>query len=84
MVTSISADTIGLIWNDNSFREDFFEIERSENGGFYSVVGSTGRGATRFTDVELPEETMFSYRVRAVRDGVNSGHTNVVTATTAW
>lgn len=55
-----------LSWTDNSSDEIAFLVERSVNGGAFSVIGATGPGITSYSDKGLLPSNFYSYRVRAV------------------
>ena len=47
-------------------RGDDYVIERSRSkNGTFSVIGTTGPGATVFNDTNLPSNTIYYYRIRA-------------------
>ena len=83
VATPLSKSWIGLTWNDNSSNETGFKIERKASaGGSYSVVKTVGKNITHVTDVSLPANTGFSYRVTALSNAGSSAASNASTATT--
>ena len=63
---------IDLTWVDNSFPSHPFRIERSPDGvSNWVVVGTTGPGATTFTDTGLTENTQYCYRVHGFNGSGN-------------
>ncbi len=80
----VSKNSINLKWKDNSNNEDGFEIYRasSENGA-YALVYTTPASTSSYTDQALIPNTIYWYKVRAVRtDGKNSNYSNLVSAST--
>jgi hypothetical protein len=83
--TSISSDTIGLAWNDNSDNETGMQIEISANGSAGPWVNAANLSAntTAYSITSLTPLTSYSFRVRAFNLNGNSGYTNILTVTTA-
>ncbi|UII35012.1 GEVED domain-containing protein [Fulvivirga ulvae] len=77
-----SATSISLEWTDNASTETSFEIERSVNGGSYSVVNTTGANVNSYEDTGLAASTSYSYRVRAKNGAGYSAYSNTSSATT--
>lgn len=79
---------ISLWWTDNSTIENAFEIERCAGVGCTDFVLIAVRDSSIwgpwFNDVQLDENTSYSYRVRAVGDYGASGYSNVASATTSY
>jgi hypothetical protein len=66
VASPVSATSIHLTWTDNNDYESSYVIERSRSkNGTFSVIGTTGAGATVFNDTNLPSNTIYYYRVRA-------------------
>ncbi len=80
--TTLSLSQVALSWTDNSNDEIYFQIERSEGGGAYAVIGQADANATSYEDFNLKAETSYSYRISAVNAAGNSNHTSVAQATT--
>lgn len=80
--TVISASQVDLAWTDVSQTETGFRIERSTNGGAFGSVGTTGAGATSFSDNTTQADQVYAYRVIAFNGGGDSPPSNVATATT--
>ncbi|MCD8483272.1 MAG: fibronectin type III domain-containing protein [Verrucomicrobia bacterium] len=69
VVSSVSA----LIrWQDNSFNETGFVIERATEGGEFVEVGRVPSGRLTFTDSPILPETQYTYRVAAYNIHGNS------------
>ncbi|MDB5318735.1 MAG: hypothetical protein JWN40_366 [Phycisphaerales bacterium] len=61
-----SPASIHLSWTDNNAYESSYIIERSRSkNGTFSVIGTTGAGASSFDDAHLASNTLYYYRVRA-------------------
>ncbi len=86
-VTFAGTDRIGLEWVDNTSDETGFIIERTtrtENNVAiaFEAVGNVGANVTTFTNLNLANNVIYYYRVRAIRNTVSSLPSNVVNATT--
>ena len=77
---SHSADLL-IEWDDNSDNENGFEIERSNNGGPFSLLATVDTDVVSFTDTGLTIDTPYSYRVRAFNAFGQSGYSNVLDVT---
>ncbi len=67
IVITIESGFASLEWTDNSDNETSFSIEKSIDGGDYSVIGSTNPNVTTFSDPEeTTTNTSYSYRIRAL------------------
>jgi len=72
IATTVSSNSIELLWEDNSDSETGFMIERSLNAGTgFSPVSTANANETSYTDTGLIEGTEYVYRVRAT-DGFNT------------
>lgn len=69
---------VDLEWKDNSINETGFIIERSTNGGSYSVVGTVQPGVTSFTDHTVTKDMKVRYRVSANGSSGKSAYSNEV------
>lgn len=62
--------TIDLSWTDNATNETGFNIERSTNGGAFSIIGSVGQntntGSVSYTDTAVARDNTYDYRVQAL------------------
>jgi hypothetical protein len=80
--TAASASAIELVWSDVA-AETGYRIERSDDGTMgWTVIATTGRDVTTFSDTALPPGTTFSYRVVALNAGGESPPSGVASATT--
>ncbi len=65
-----SYNTVLINWNDNSFSETGYLIERKtgscSNSEIFQTVTMTGPDVTTYTDTNLPTDTTFCYRIRTV------------------
>lgn len=73
LTTSVSGTRyrhVTLTWTDNSTGETGYSIERSFNGGAYSVDGTAPANATSYVDSNVTCSTSgYSYRLRASFSG---------------
>ncbi|MDO6743598.1 M43 family zinc metalloprotease [Tenacibaculum soleae] len=81
--TTNSSSEIALSWSDNSSNEDGFSIERTTDGGSFSVIATTAANATSYSNTNLTSNTAYSYRVRAFSGNTNSSYSNTTTSTTS-
>lgn len=56
-----------------------WEVERSKDGGAYSVIANLGWDATRYTDTSATTNGKYTYRVRNHNTGRNNAGTNRTT-----
>jgi uncharacterized delta-60 repeat protein len=81
--TNLAAATTGtldvtLTWVDNDTNESGFDIERAAgNGTDFTLIGYAEADATTFTDDQVEERKSYSYRVKAVNAGGETGYSNV-------
>lgn len=79
---------VSLYWKDNSSSETGFVLERSLNGGAFTVVNgniapAAGIGSTvRYTDSTVLPGNTYTYRVKAVNGPASSGYSNTAKVTT--
>jgi FtsP/CotA-like multicopper oxidase with cupredoxin domain len=79
----IAVNYVILAWNDNSYNESGFYIERSANGGVtWTRVGQATANSTQFRHTGLTTRTTYLYRVQAVNTFGVSGFSNTLTITT--
>lgn len=83
--TAINSGTeIELNWTDHSENENFFKIERIEQGNTaYSVIEIVAANQTGYTDVFVKGSTKYIYRVRASNPAGDSEYSNPDTVETA-
>jgi subtilisin family serine protease len=72
---------IQLAWTDRSSNETGFVVERSVNGGAWSVRATVGANATGYTDSGLTAGYSYAYRVSATNSCGTSAATNTASAT---
>ncbi len=70
------ADKALLQWQDNSHKERGFEVQRRVGNGEFVKRGTTDANVNRFTDKKLKQNTVYTYRVRALRDGDPTAFSN--------
>jgi hypothetical protein len=81
--TAVSRARIDLAWQDNSANETGFQVERSREGGAFSLIATTSPGATSYSNTSgLTPNKTYSYRVRAVNTAGASAYSNTASATT--
>ncbi len=81
--TAVSRNRIDLAWTDNSSNETGFQVERSREGGAFSLIATTAAGATTYSNTSgLTPNKLYSYRVRAINAAGSSAYSNTASATT--
>lgn len=75
-------DEISLSWDDNSFNESIFKVERKENNGPFQYIGSTYTNINSFTDRTVLPDAVYTYRLRSYNPAGYSGYSNEVDITT--
>jgi len=82
--TAISANQIDLSWNDISYGESGFEIERRQGpAGSYTTIATINANTETFSDTGLQEPFVYYYRARAFKDGIESQYSREAHAPTA-
>ena len=79
--SAISSTTVELTWEDNSYDEEGFGIER-KTGEEWEVAGTVGVDTETFTDTTLSPETSYTYRVSAFNSDGVSAYSNESTVIT--
>ena len=75
---SFSGSAVQLDWIDAPYNEEGFEIQRAENGGPFSAIGTVGADSETFVDENVSESINYTYRVLAFNSYGTSGYSNVV------
>ncbi|MGV3721552.1 MAG: Calx-beta domain-containing protein, partial [Actinomycetota bacterium] len=79
--TATSTSTVRLAWMDNSTNEDNVEVERRIGLGQFSLIQTLSAGSTSYTDNSLSPDTLYTYRVRAVRGATFTDYSNLASLT---
>jgi fibronectin type 3 domain-containing protein len=82
--TTLSADSIGLAWTDNSNNETGFTIQRCSGvgcGGFATLT-TVGAGVLTYRDTTTNAGISYSYRIFATNISGSSANSNTATANT--
>ncbi|WP_347838698.1 T9SS type A sorting domain-containing protein [uncultured Draconibacterium sp.] len=77
---SIVDATMQLSWSDNSEHEEGFYIERSEDGGGYTLLDSVAAETEGYTDVSVVAGVEYSYRIQAYLNDDKSDYSNTASA----
>jgi len=81
---TLGASGVDLAWEDGSFNETGFKIERATGpAGSFSQIRTTGPNVLSVTDTTAAPGTQYRYQVRATNTGGDSAYSNIVTITTA-
>lgn len=86
LIAHVAGAAVDLTWTNNSAAADGFDVERALAGGPASVIAHVGQDITSYHDADLSTDNIYSYSVRATRDGGTSGSSNsvqVIIATSA-
>lgn len=81
-VVAVAPNSLTLIWNDNSFNETGFDLERSLGGGSFSTVTTITSNSNQLVVNGLTESSSYSFRIRAVNSAGASPYSNTITAAT--
>ncbi|HNX34796.1 MAG TPA: Calx-beta domain-containing protein [Kiritimatiellia bacterium] len=77
-----SVFSVELSWRDNAFNETGFDLERSENGGDFSLLQMLAANTTNYTDTATQAGVTYSYRIRAVNAAGSSSWSSIATLAT--
>jgi acid phosphatase type 7 len=77
-----SATSITVTWSDSSPLETAFIIERSANGGVFSVLATLPANTTSYVNTGLTTGVTYSYRVKATNSDGESAYAGPVSAST--
>lgn len=84
--TVVTPNSIRLNWQDNSTNENGFQIERkngpASGNGTYALIFTTGADVVTYLDTTAQASSTYTYRVRAVGNGLTSPYSNQASATT--
>lgn len=68
--------TVMIKWDDTSFNEDGFIIERSVSGGSFYQIAKVDKDSTSYIDNMLSPDKMYYYRVYAINKSGVSTYSN--------
>ncbi|MDI6733068.1 MAG: fibronectin type III domain-containing protein [Planctomycetota bacterium] len=72
-----------LQWQDNSFDEDSFIIERrKQDSDVFLYLTSVSANVTSYIDRNLSSDTFYYYRIKAVKGDISSSYSNIGSAKT--
>jgi hypothetical protein len=80
--TATSDDEIYLEWSSDGANTTGYLIERSPDSATWAQIVQVPYNQTTYLDSGLTADTLYYYRVRATNNGVNSGYSNIASATT--
>ncbi|RPJ32254.1 MAG: hypothetical protein EHM35_11630, partial [Planctomycetaceae bacterium] len=72
---------VNLAWTDNANNETGFVVERSDNGGAFTVLASVGSDVTTYQDTAVVVGNTYDYRVAAVNANGQSAFSNPASVT---
>lgn len=81
-ITTVTKNSIALIWTNNANNQAGFKIERKKGSGSFTQIGMVGSNITKYTDMGLDENIIYHYRVRAYNDTDDSPYSNEASAAT--
>jgi hypothetical protein len=79
---SVQAEQLTIHWDDNSYDEEGFVIERTRDGNTFVEVGRVPANFTQFTDPTVNPVTAYWYRITAYSAVGRSASSNVAGAVT--
>ena len=83
IATAYTPHFVLVQWDNTSFNEQQFHIERKEPGGTFAEVATTGMYATSFADTSVEPGLSYVYRVRASNSFGSSGYSDECSATSS-
>ncbi len=69
---------VEISWDDNSFTETSFTIERAILDMAFEEIGEAGINQTSFVDTNVVPGVVYSYRVAAINEGGQSPYSNIL------
>jgi titin len=79
-VVGVASNEFLISWQDNSYNEDGFKIERAPDNagspGAWSQIANASANVTTYSDTTVSAGTRYWYRARAYNAGGNSGYSN--------
>ncbi|CAM3670489.1 LamG-like jellyroll fold domain-containing protein [Pontibacter korlensis] len=81
-IAGVSPTTVELVWEVEEGSTAQTVLERSENGGAYTVVATLPASTLAFTDTNLKPETEYTYRLQSLSGSEASGYTSPVLVST--
>ena len=79
--TLLAGPQVNLTWTDNATDETGFVIERSDNGGAFSVLANVAADVLSYEDMSVAAGNSYDYRVAAVNAGGASAYAGPVNVT---
>ena len=84
--TSLSAvqgsrTAVALTWSDTSNNEDGFRVERSVDGGAFTVIATLGAGSQSYTVNGVKRNKTYTFRVAAYNAAGSSPYSNSASVT---
>jgi hypothetical protein len=78
IASSPSSGEVNLAWSDNSWNEDVFVVERSNDNKSWKPIATLGANVGAFTDTGLSGNKSYAYRVKAANSLGASPYSNAV------
>jgi titin len=83
VATAVSTSQVNLTWVDNSAAESSYKIERSVNGGGFTLLTTVSANVTSYSDTAGSAGTTYQYRVRGAKGSLFSDYATSSSVTTA-
>ncbi|QGY43523.1 T9SS type A sorting domain-containing protein [Maribellus comscasis] len=74
-------EDVDLMWTDNSDNETGFYIERSDDGGDFMLIDSTGANVATYTDTSVMVNVEYTYRISAYTSETMSDYSTTMSVT---
>jgi len=79
LTATVDKGVVTVKWADKSNNETEFQVERSNNGSVFAVIGTTPTNAANYKDTTTVAGQRYYYRVAAKNNVGLSSYSNVVT-----
>ncbi|HJQ09754.1 MAG TPA: fibronectin type III domain-containing protein [Gemmatimonadaceae bacterium] len=76
----LDGQSITLAWTDNSSVEDNYEVLKRDPSGVWTSIATLAPNTTSYRDAAVTAEVLYTYHVRALKDGGYSEIANEVSA----
>ncbi|MFH1963372.1 MAG: PQQ-binding-like beta-propeller repeat protein [bacterium] len=79
---SIQEGCVQITWQDNSDMETGFILERASRTGYFQEIATIASEGISYMDIKLLPDSIYHYRIRAVKGNEYSGYSNTAVVRT--